>query len=156
MNRRRFLMTGDVTGSLIVGSGCISQIPGVGDIFEGSIIEHEFQQNITVDQHPLDPPEINFISDNNRVIIVGKVSISGSCNTAALKSVIYDAETDTVTVTISGTRREDAEPGTCGDSVGVEPYRVTITFEHDLPQTVVVVEDDAGKGSKTTTAQYHR
>jgi hypothetical protein len=86
------------------------------------------------------PSRVTFHPDESRVRIVGKLFVgSSSCDRAALERATYDGRADSLLVTVGSETKPGGGHGCTGDE-SADAYRVSVTFEERLPETVAVEE----------------
>ncbi|ELZ38025.1 hypothetical protein C471_11241 [Halorubrum saccharovorum DSM 1137] len=88
-----------------------------------------------------EPPRVAFDEEASVVTVEGTVSYSSSsCGEVALKRATYEPGGSAATVRVVG--RRDPEAGEeCTDDIAADSYRVELTFDMGVPDTVEVTED---------------
>mgnify|MGYP006290711001 FL=1 len=95
------------------------------------------------------PPRVTFLPNDRRIRIVGKLFVgSSSCDRAGLERATYDAAPDTFRVTVGSETKPGSGHGCTGDE-SADAYRVSVTFDEQLPETVAV--EEAGDVSNRAT-----
>lgn len=101
------------------------------------------------DYRPADGPTVRFAAPNG-VTVAGALRYgSSSCDRIALDDVTLDGGTLRVRVRSASVRDE---PEACTDDLAAADYRVTVTLDGGLPETVAVTEVPAVADARTYTA----
>lgn len=137
MKRRTFLsrslLLGASTAGLTATAGCLS---GVGSGIVSQSVEHVEPKRIREKRRTI----VAFDDDAREIQILGFMFYgSSSCNRVGIESTAYDAEADTLTVTLTSKDRNPLQIA-CTADMAATWYRVTVRFDASLPETVAVVE----------------
>ncbi|MHC3378992.1 hypothetical protein [Haloarcula sp. H-GB5] len=89
--------------------------------------------------------------DGDQVVVEGTIWGSDGCKTADLTDVVYDTDSDDLSISI-GTKEMTDAGDMCTQAIMEIDYRATVTFEDGLPGTVSVSHDTGGGLSPVTTA----
>lgn len=148
MNRRT-LLAGLTTGFVGV-AGCTSlpnQLSGSDEVTDESISEHKFTLTETENAESNSQRSFEheaaaqFDREQNRVVVTGQIKgMMDSCVDTSLESLTFDDTEQTLSVTVQNTMTKDQ----CGAAVGVIPYRLSVTFDGDYPETVAVTHHPNG------------
>ncbi|PAU85361.1 hypothetical protein CK500_01440 [Halorubrum salipaludis] len=150
MNRRTLLGGVGVAFASSLG-GCLDGSVGDGDGSGGGtggdgdrpteLRDATFTTGIEGAPAADEPPRIAFDEAASRVTVEGTISYSSSsCGEVALDRATYDAAESAASVRVVG--RRDAEAGEeCTDDIAADSYRVELTFDGGVPETVEAVED---------------
>lgn len=150
MNRRTLLQRAGIVGATLLAGCSSSGSPGGEspdpetdtedpDASQSPVLETtEFSVDGRSGGSQRDEATVRF--DGQRVVVEGVIWGSDGCKTATLLDSAYDRATDTHTVTVGTTDREDAGEMCTQALVEIE-YTATATFEGGLPGRVVVRHD---------------
>lgn len=148
MNRRRLIQGAAV--SVLPANGCLKRQSASSG---GPIRSRTFE--VTEQGPPAsndDGPSVAFRPDTNQVQVTGQMEAGNPCERAALLSAIDENGTLAIEVGTQPTRDILKRVTGCPDSLQVVAYRVTITYEDRLPETVVVTEtSDPPDAPRSTT-----
>ena len=142
MDRRRMLVVSGA--SLTAGvTGCLDTLNDNTDTTENvpsEITNWVLDTNIEIleDDHDLisEEPEIEVNPENAVVTITGVAQENSSCDSVAA-TPSYDSETGVLSVEIFSERTRD---GPCLTEIYAQPYRLIITFDQGLPESIEIEE----------------
>ncbi|WP_144924755.1 hypothetical protein [Halorubrum salsamenti] len=152
MNRRALLAGAGIACASL--GGCLDRSPSGGDDTGnggdsgsgGSDRPTELRDatiTLGIDDAPAadEPPRIAFDEAASTVTVEGTISYSSSsCGEVALDRATYDAAEGAAAVRVIS--RRDPEAGEeCTDDIAADSYRVGLTFDTGVPDTVEAVED---------------
>lgn len=87
-----------------------------------------------------EPPTIRVEPSDATAIVEGTISYSSStCGEAFLDRAEYGPETGSANVRVAGRTQQDAGE-VCTDDIVSQPYRVTLTFDAGVPESIEAIE----------------
>lgn len=148
MNRRT-LLAGLTTGFVGI-AGCTSlpnQLSGSDQSTTESVGDYEFTLTETENAESKSQRSFEheaaaqFDREQNRVVVTGQIKgMMDSCVDTTLESLTFDEAEQTLSMTVQNTMTKDQ----CGAAVGVIPYQLSVTFDGNYPETIVVTHHPNG------------
>lgn len=148
LSRRRFLAASGSTATATL-AGCGGALRTDGPTVVSKSFERLGPSSIT------NRISVAFDPDAPAVHITGFVTYdSENCDRPVLRSVSYDSNDDTLSVTV-GHRRKLLALG-CRDDATGSAYRASVRFAGGLPETVAIVEQNADGETDRRTVEIRR
>lgn len=126
-------------------SGCVSQLHSQY-VAPSSPLETDFEVYEPGSKAYRNAPEIQgqptveFRSDENRIVVVGKLFVGSSdCKRAALENVAYDSEANHLDVRVGSGTKDSDEDG-CSADESPDAYRLSVTLPEETPESMTVVQ----------------